>query len=594
MGVAQSNLSDPKFGYDLVVAVTQASLNATMKEFLAGLTAPEVVSCYVYDQNNDLVPISYPDLKAQAKGSDPFQVPDSADPNTNQDLINLTNANYAGGFKAQIGLPDVALSNIPAIVTLSRGTNAPVLFNLLCAEFQITGFEYGPRGRATWIDQSQPAGTASPWYFSANVALNSSAVDLNDPPAHVTAAVKDRIGVLKQSVGANAFSVQQLFLALDTAILNSQPAIVGIPAGWVVWDLISSVFLDAYMAQMRANGTPVLGYAVTVDRPDHGTLQLGALAYETCTLLDGSSNPFVDPTPAQQAAATFDYLGTRGTSAPTATLFPWNWVDAGEVGSFSGVQSIRRGVFVDFLAGLLNLKIAGLSQQTRVSLRHSGENFHITYSCADAPDPSTFQPVTAVGAPDSDGFTEVLSLHYLHRSHDDSEDTLHTASIHGDFNYTLTGAVMFKDNIIRLVIRAQAWMEFHHHEAGVNYDDLPGANYYDKTLTATFQITVTDSAELRVTRTSSVADHSARWDFHGKGIIGTFGFENDLRKGLTSVQANLANRLDDNFASYESEVTDEINSQKGWVFPGSSTFVFKDVAFSAHQDLVTHLTYAAP
>ncbi len=592
MGASQSNLSDPKFGYDLVVAVTQASLNATMKQFLAGLTAPEVVSCYVYDQNNNLVPIGYDDLKKQAKGSDPFQVPDGANPNTDQDLINLAAANYAGGFKARLGLPDVSLPSIPAIMTLSSGTNAPVLFNLLCAEFQITGFEYGPRGRATWIDQSQPSGaSASPWYFAANVALNSSPIDPNSPPAHATDAVKNRINELKQSIGAGAFSVQQLFLALDTAILKSTPTIVGIPVGWTVWELISSVFLGAYMTQMRANGTPVLGYAITLDRPDRSTLQLGAMSYETCALLNGSQ-PILDPTPQQQAAATFDYLGTTGTTPPTATLFPWNWVELGEVSSFSGVQSVRRAIFVDFFASLLNRDVGPLSQATKVSLSHSGDNYTIRYSSASASDPQFFRSI-AVGAAGSDGFTQVLSLGYSHASHDNSEAADHFSSIHGDFNYTLNGSVAFKENYIRLIIHAQAWMKFNHHELGINYDDLPGANYYDKTLTVLFQISVTSAAELRVTKTSSVADNSASWNFHGKGILGTFGAENDLKDGLTAVERNLANRLDRNFASYQSEVADEINSQKGWVFPGSETFVFKNVMFSSSQDLVAQLTYAA-
>src|SRR3954468_7552629 len=118
MSASQSNLSDPKYGYDLVIAVTQASINATMKEFLSNVTEPEVTVCYVYDQSNDLQPIDYATLKTNAKGSDPFTVSDGADPNTNQDLINLTNANFAGAVKAQIGLPpDILPANLPPIVT---------------------------------------------------------------------------------------------------------------------------------------------------------------------------------------------------------------------------------------------------------------------------------------------------------------------------------------------------------------------------------------------------------------------------------------------------------------------------------------------
>ncbi|MBO3751740.1 hypothetical protein J5X84_37190 [Streptosporangiaceae bacterium NEAU-GS5] len=68
MGASQSDLSD--YGADLVVAVTQASINATLKQLLAGLTAPEVTVCYVY-QGNNLVPIDYQTLVSNANGSPP-------------------------------------------------------------------------------------------------------------------------------------------------------------------------------------------------------------------------------------------------------------------------------------------------------------------------------------------------------------------------------------------------------------------------------------------------------------------------------------------------------------------------------------------
>jgi hypothetical protein len=124
------------------------------------------------------------------------------------------------------------------------------LFNLLCSEFQITGFNYGPRNQTTWLNQSQPAGDqATPWYFSANVSLNSSSVN---PQSKVPPAVQQRIQQLIKSVGPGAFSIQQLFLDLDTAILDTAPSIVDIPAGWPVWNLITNVFLGAYFGQLSA------------------------------------------------------------------------------------------------------------------------------------------------------------------------------------------------------------------------------------------------------------------------------------------------------------------------------------------------------
>jgi hypothetical protein len=231
MSVSQSNLSDPKYGYDLVVAVTQASVNATMKEFLAGITSPEVIGCYVYDENNDIVPIDYDKLKLAAGGSDPFGVPDGANVTTNSDLVNLSNANFAGAFRAQIGLPDLPLASLPPVVTLSPGSDAPAAYNLLCSEFVVVGFNYGRK--TTWINQSQPTSSeASPWYFSSNVKLNPAPVDPNDK--NVSPAVQQRISQLLASAGEGAFSIQQLLVDLDTVMLESVPTFVGVPEGWPV------------------------------------------------------------------------------------------------------------------------------------------------------------------------------------------------------------------------------------------------------------------------------------------------------------------------------------------------------------------------
>ena len=590
MSASQSNLSDPKYGYDLVIAVTQASINATMEQFLAGLAASEVISCYVYDAANALVPIDYATLKANAKGSDPFAVPPNADPKSAPDLINLQNANFAGAFKARLGLPDVPLANLPALCTLGNGTNAPVLFNLLCSEFQITGFEYGPRASVSWINASQPTGAeAQPWYFSANVALDNAPIT----PGTGTAAVQSRYTQLLDSIGPNAFSIQQLFLNLDTAILQSTPTLVGIPVGWPVWNLIETVFLGAYFTQLKQNGQPVLGYAVALSSPAPSTLQLGALSYE-CSALQNAGQPIVNPTPAQQDAATFNYLGTTSTLPPTPVTFPWNWVDMGDVNSFSGVQAVRREVFFNFFAGLLNKEVGPLCQDTNVSLSHSGDDYTVSYGSSTNPNPASFNAISPIGAPAADGYTDMLTLDFSNLSSDDSEAADHMSSIYGTFNYALNGAVACNGNQIRILMTAAAYMEFNHHELGINYNDLPGNNYYDKTLTVTYELGVGQEGNLAVTQTNSVADNSAAWDFSPGGILGIVGAENSVRDGLTDVSTNLATVLDSAFSNYVTDVTNEINGYQGWVFPGASSFVFKNVSFSDSQDLISQLTYADP
>ena len=50
MSAKKSNLSQPKYGYDLVVATTQDSINATTKEFLSGFASQEFINCDKYDR----------------------------------------------------------------------------------------------------------------------------------------------------------------------------------------------------------------------------------------------------------------------------------------------------------------------------------------------------------------------------------------------------------------------------------------------------------------------------------------------------------------------------------------------------------------
>lgn len=585
MSASQSDLSDPKFGYDLVVAVTQASLNATLKRYLDNVTEPEVVACYVYDSNDNLVEIDYTQLKQLAKGSDPFAVPPGADPATNPDLINLASANFAGGVKAMIGLPAVPIANLPPIVTLGSGTDAPVLYNLLCAEFQIAGFEYGPRGEASWINAAQPTGpNAEPWYFSAHVELNPTTIDPHSP---VPVDVQERIQQLLDTVGPNAFSVQSLLLDLDTAILESTPTIEGIPPGWAVWTLISQVFLGAYLTGLRANGAPMLGFTFSMTNPPPATMALGALSHECCALLD-NGQPIPEPTPAQEGAATFVYLGTPSTTPPTPQPFPWNWVELGDVSAMSGVQAVRRGVFASYLIGVLSqADLAMVCQDTTVNLTHSGDDYTIQYYSNRSPNPASF-----VATPPGDA--ALLTIGYQHSCHDDSEAADHLTSIHGDYNYTLDGSVTATGNTLVVSMRSQVYMGFNHHEVGINYNDLPGANYYDKTFTTTYQLTVGQDGKLQVNCAKAVTDQSAPWDCDPGGIMGKFGLEKELLGYLQDVTGELDSFLDQAFDEYADGIADVINGYQGWVFPAASSFVFKDVAFSNAQDLISELTYADP
>jgi hypothetical protein len=605
MSVSQSNLSDPRYGFDLVVAVTQRSINTTLKLLLDGLTDPEVTICYVYDDSNNLVPIDYETLKTNAHGSDPFQVPDGANPATNQDLKNLRDANFAGGVKAMLGLPDVA--SPPAIATLvadantAADANAPVLFNLLCAEFQITGFDYGPH--TTWTNASQPSGGPA-WYFSANVKLNSTAIT---PDAEVPKAVQQRISDLQHQV-QNAFTIQKLFLDLDTAVPESSPTIQGPLAGSALWQLIEKVFMGAYFKQLRQKGDPVLSYSFTVDAPRPTTLELGSVSRECCPLLDASGHPITSPPPAQQNAATpaqdattLVYIGTQSRTPPVPVPFSWNWMESKEVREFSGVQSVRRDVFLTYLAGLINANVPSLCLTTNVNAKQDSDRVNAVIITWDYPHrssaPQYFRRITPIGGPGADGFTEILSLAYESLASADQRSKDGGTEFWTHYNYNLGGTVAVKGNQIRIKVEATLYLSVSHYEEIVlgPYNDLVGANYYDKTLTVLYTLGVDQDGVLQVTQTQpNLADNSAPWNWTARGLSGALGYEQDLQAKLTSFDQLLAGSLDSAITGYATDMKNTINGYRAWVFAGNDAFVFKDVSFSQGLDLIAQLTYVNP
>lgn len=80
MPASSSYLSDTNYSYGLVVAVTQASLNATMREYLSKQNNKEVVVCYVADDTGKPIAKDFEEVKKALNNKSPFDIPDGADP----------------------------------------------------------------------------------------------------------------------------------------------------------------------------------------------------------------------------------------------------------------------------------------------------------------------------------------------------------------------------------------------------------------------------------------------------------------------------------------------------------------------------------
>ena len=130
----QSDLSSPKYGYDFVVATTQESINATMKEYLSGVAEPEVIMCYVMDTTGNPQVIDYKALVRLANNTDPFSVPNRANPATDEGVQNLAGAYFMYGIKAKIAMPRphavaISASAIPPVTAWTASSSLPRKLN---------------------------------------------------------------------------------------------------------------------------------------------------------------------------------------------------------------------------------------------------------------------------------------------------------------------------------------------------------------------------------------------------------------------------------------------------------------------------------
>ena len=346
-----SHLSDPRYGYDYVVATTQRSINATMKQFLSSITEPEVTVCYVADGLGRPSPVDYDELKKRAT-VDPFTIPDGTDPATNPDLQKLLKVRFMMAFRARIGIPKGSdPKSIHDIVVLGKDISS-VTFNLICEEFDVVELSPGGYAAPGWFHQSQEPD--KPVIFQSEVNLSQQIVDTSNYrslPTDVKKAVDNLSGT--------AFSVQQLLFDLSRADLTGGvPKILDLTPGTPLYMVLQQYFVGAYFTQMQKEGQPLLGCSIVKQVADPATLELASFNMQIDVYVDPDRNQHGTPSPEEAEASTLNYLCTiQGKQQRVSNPFDWNWIDKTEVSQYDGVLSFNRQTFATWFDQVLKSSV---------------------------------------------------------------------------------------------------------------------------------------------------------------------------------------------------------------------------------------------
>lgn len=569
MGASQSFLSNAKYGYDFVVATTQASINATLMEYLSGFNSPMITQCYIYNISGSPVLMTLEQIQQQTQsdqypqGVDPFAIPAGtavSDPR----VVALANINFAYGFQAQIGLPPgYPPTAIPDVIMLNPGAPGSVNYTLMCSTFNVVEITYDRLGAINWLFATQPSGNG--WFFTSSVNLASLTVgsaNYNQLPPGVRQAI--------DNLGTGAFSVQQLVYDFDNAELETMPTISGVPSGTPLLNCLGMVFTGAYFNQMKTAGQPVLGYTVSQNQAQSGSLVLTNMEMEASPFVDANGGPVNSPTLQQQQCQPLCYLcASDSDDLPPAVAFTWNWVELSEASQFDGVMAINRNTFAYFLASQIAEQIPAYCYQPSVHVYLSGFlDTTVNYQWSLAPSQNVTLQLQPTGP-------DVYSFNWSATSSDQ-------AGLDGDLGQmrltpSLAVTVTFQGNQIIIVQHLVIYLYIS------SQGDGDGGNVVDITITDTYTIAVGQEGALTATRDSSTSNNSQT-----PSTNGFLSFFNDLNSLISDVQSWASNLVSTDFTDLPLSVV------QAFVFPGGSTFTFADVAFSDNQDLVSHITYVQP
>ncbi|HYI47229.1 MAG TPA: hypothetical protein VEX35_02080 [Allosphingosinicella sp.] len=539
-----------------------------MKLFLSSNQEPVANICYIADANGNPTQIDYETLKTNAKGSDPFAVPNGADPSTDQDLKNLMAARFMVGFRAQIGLPPgYAPTAIPDVVKLGQDS-ASVTFNLMCSEFTVVqlvpGGGYAPQ--PTWMNASQPSGDA--WLFTSQVDLRMFATDASAYD-RLPAAVKAQI----ENLGASAFSVQQLLFDLDNAALESVPVISGVAPGTTLYTVLQKDFLGAYFTAMQANGTPLLGATITMAASDPSTLELSNLNMEVSPFVDGNGNPLPSPTPAQQDLATLNYLCEADNDQPRPPVpFNWNWVDS--AGQSDGILAINRNTFANYFKGQLAAQVANNCYAPYCRVWLSGlfdQNVHYEWNMTAGQTPTVTTPTSG---------QTVLQFAYSGYAEDQ-------AGLDGDMGH-LTISTTYNlsvDFVGNTIVVSQHLVVYLYVKCMATSGS---GNVIDKQIIDTFTLEIGDNGQLTTSWSDQAPAHVVIDNSENPSVNPFLNFFVNITQLIADVESWLQSLVAANLGSPPLSVV------QNFVFPGGNTFTYDDVLFSDNQDLAAHITYADP
>lgn len=571
-----SNLSDPKYGFDLVVATTQASINATMKTYLDSLGTKDTWIIQLSHESEDdsepkLEYVTIEDFRKRCS-VDLYTIKDtirSTKTNKNSTVDQLDAADFKAAVHITLGIPGNYdadnLAKLPDMVDLQGGASS-VLFRMYSENIRIMDLSHGKTGIVLNV-YSQNKTPNKAWVFQSKVDIR---LEQDAKFGSLPKEVQEQI----RNLGTDMFSIKQLLFDLSNATLATVPEIVGIPDNSPALPLLTTYFVRYYFKHMQDQGQPILGVTAGSKKPMEASLVPTDFNFVSGELND------------KQAPAnlrTLNYLCSIKDKVPSPRSFDWDWItrDDFQQKRAHGVISVNRNAFRNLIVQQIEPIVIADCFVPEVSCTYKPGSMGFEFMVRTHP---TVKPTLTTAAPSEDYSNKIfkstpesgsLLAEYGYRNQaQDASSWGGTASVllQQDVGYS----VMVKRNHIIICSSMKIFVRV---TISVNENK---AYIVAKTFEDDYELGV-DSAGKMVTKLVTTSKDDSSTDRTGSLWNSLIGDVNGVFDALKAWQP-----ISTPFKHHE------LSNIQNFVFPGGKTFAFKEVQFSEKQDLISYITYADP
>lgn len=582
----QSSLS--KHGYDMVVAVTQKSVNDVMKRYMLDSEQKEYLLVLRRTLDPETEAYSFEAIDPIAEGIMAkiqmlLDTPAAKSERTAEQRINyqeLYHDKISYVCKAQLGINPEAAENAPNIIQLEKSdidSKFNATFNPIFKVFNLI-YLHSEDDLILMQKEEQPKDTI--WEFAYNIKLNyKKDIPYSKLPEQLKEDIRNSTLIEIPEQYSTLFDIRALYADFTSAMIQQYTP--NIENNIQLKQFVQMFFEDYVLKDLREKGEDaIFSYSVKpetdiLDKMKKSLVVPGAYKYYVSPYINESGKE----QPEKKDLYTINYIVMEKDKAfPELKVLGWNWVDESEEKDKNGCMAVNSERLMESLTEDLKTVTEDACLRPKVELKDKFVLVDVK-TCYDMDD----FPENAVFEHDSKN-PRLYRLVY----EQSAKDGVYASGSLGIYvglkiTYKLEVTVEMKDNNqMEIVIRYEGSMDL---QTGASHSNGRMAGNEHRCL---LSINTDKDGHLTVSRSITTTPLDEDIDHNVFVDIFTVGTDRQCIESLTE----FTNKISHNIGNRINTVFERIfDNTIHWVLPGNDTFDFKNPLFSVGNDLVVDLRY---